>query len=116
MGVRPLSTSAQIPRFVVGETRLCEFAFDDALDDGAVLSGTPAVVELTSSDLTIASVSRNSAAITVLGSSRAINTCVTCIVSGHLAATGSYTLKCTVTTDAGETLVRTFSFVVEAAS
>lgn len=73
--------------------------FQDYLDDDELLSGTPTAVEVTSSDLTISSVARNSTSTTINRRAVGANEAVTCRVSGGVAGT-DYVIRITCGTDA----------------
>lgn len=92
---------------VVGSTRNVAVSFVGKLDDPELLSDPPTVVELASADLTLGNKAVNTAALTISGESVAIGQAVQFSVSGHLLATGSYTIKITVGTDStpAQTLV-----------
>ena len=76
---------------------------------GRTLSGTPTVVEQTTSDLTISGVARNTSAITrTNGKIIAANSAVVFTVAGGTTAT-TYILTVTAATSASETLVRNFT-------
>ena len=85
----------------IGESETCNGAisFLGLLDSGELLSGTPTVVELTSSDLTITNVKINTVALTIRGISNAVGQAVQFSFSGQSANT-SYRLKATASTDA----------------
>jgi len=102
----------QHPPVYEGEVRNFAVSFADCLDDGEKLTGTPTVEEQSTSDLTISSIKRNSAAITVNEVSVAANEAVQFRASGFLAATGEYTLLITITTDANpaQTIKRKIKF------
>ena len=108
-------TAQQNPR--IGESASRNFAVDftDELDSGELLTGTPTVAELTSTDLTITNVAVNTAALTLTvdGVQRtvAIGKGVQGHVSGQNAATG-YRVKVTAQTDASpaQTLICVLTF------
>lgn len=110
-----LATAYQRPVLVVGETRNVAVDFQDVLDSGELLTGTPTVAEVTTTDLTIASKAINTAALTIDGRAVAIGEAVQFKVSGQLAANSPYTIKITVSTTASpaQTLVRYVVFEVE---
>ena len=102
----------QLPEFAVGDTRNGAVDFQEQLDTGEVLTGTPTVAEVTSTDLTISNVAVNTAALTINGETAAIGEAVQFKVTSMTAA--SYTLKVTAATDAtpAQTLVRYVKFIV----
>lgn len=69
------------------------------LDSGELATGTPTIVEVTTSDLTIDNKGVSTTALTILGTSVAIGEALQCRVAGGTAGT-SYTIRCTFTTDA----------------
>lgn len=107
-------TSHQIPEAVVGETNLDSVSFVNVLDDGESLTGTPTVTEVTTTDLTIANVSINTAALVINGQSVPIGRAVQFKVSGQLTANSPYKLKITATTDSSpaQTKIRFVTFTV----
>lgn len=110
------STAPQKPYAVVGDVSNLAYSFASQLDSGELLTGTPAVVEQTTSDLAFANIAVNSAELTINDKTVAIGMAVQCKVSGQLVANTPYTLKVTVTTDAtpAQTKVRYCEFRVEA--
>ena len=101
---------------VVGETNNFAVSFAGVLDSGEVLTGTPTVVEVTTSDLTIANVAVNSSALTINERTVAIGNAVQFNVLGQLAANSPYTLKITAMTDASpaQTKIKYVKFRTEA--
>jgi len=92
-------TCLERPIVSTGSVRLVRVDFTDALDSGVSLTGTPTVVEVTTSDLTlgnkivtIASYDDDSG--TTVAAGKAIQFTVT----GGTAGT-TYTILCTVATD-----------------
>jgi hypothetical protein len=102
----------QIPAFAVGDTRNGAISFAGQLDSGEALTGTPTVVELTTTDLTISGVAVSTTALTINGETVAIGEAVQFKVVGMTAA--NYRLKVTATTDStpAQTLVRYVRFQV----
>ena len=105
--------AVQVYELGVNATRNATIDFTDELDDGELLTGTPTVVEIATTDLTIASVARNVAAETIWPDgpdqpSRivAIDKGVQFRVSGAVAGT-AYQCAVSVTTDGGQTLTGT---------
>jgi hypothetical protein len=99
MGV---ATASEIIEAVVGETRYVAISWDDVLLAGDTITGSPTAVEVTTSNLTIASVAANTVAKTILRESVAIGRALLFKVSGHLAANSPYTIKMTVSTTDGD--------------
>ena len=87
------------PTVVVGEVRLFSVSFDNKLDSGESLSGTPTVAEVSTSDLTIANAAVNTAALTVNNKSVAIGKAVQFKASGWTVANSPYTIRITCGTD-----------------
>ena len=88
----------------VGETEAVAIDYQDHLDTGELLTGTPTVTEA-SGTLTLGSKAVNTAALTILGRSVAIGQAVQFTAAG--AALGvKYVFTITVSTDAGRVLVR----------
>jgi len=70
------------------------------LDTGESLTGTPTVVEVTTTDLTITSKAVSTTALTINGTSVAAGAAVQFKVSGMKTTGSPYTLKVTVSTNA----------------
>lgn len=93
------NTATHVPVLTPGETRLFSVSFDDVLDEGELLSGTPTVAEQTTADLTIANKAVSTAALVILGETIAIGRAAQFKVSGQLVASSPYTIKVTCGTD-----------------
>jgi hypothetical protein len=91
-----------------GSTRLVRVNCTNDLDDGASLTGTPTIVEVTTSALTLAGKAVNSATYTdaVTGTTVAVGKALQFTVTGGVVGT-SYTIRCTCATNStpAETLV-----------
>lgn len=96
----PANTAPQRPVVAVGETRNVSVSFVDLLDSGEVLTGTPTIVEVTTTDLTISNKRVSTTATTINGETVAIGKAVQFKVSGQLTTNSPYTIKITVGTDA----------------
>jgi hypothetical protein len=83
----------------VTEDRNVAISFVGKLDSGELLTGTPTVVEVTTSDLTITNVAVNTAALTVNGKAVAIGQAIQCQITGGVAGT-TYTVRATGASDA----------------
>lgn len=103
-------TASQQPPTATGDVRICSCSFAAQLDSDESLTGTPTVEEQTTSDLTITSETVSTATLTINGTSVAAGEAVQFTVSGMKTTSSPYTLKVTVSTDAGQTLVRYFAF------
>jgi len=92
----------------VGDTETVAVNFTDHLDSGELLTGTPTVVEVTTSDLTLGSKAVNTATYveSQSGDTVAIGAAVQFSVSGGTAANSPYKIRVTCSTDA--TPARTF--------
>lgn len=89
------------PRMVqisVGATDAAAVNFTDELDSGELLTGTPTVVEVTTSDLTISNIAVSTSALTILEEASATGTAVQFVVTGQQVNT-VYELLITATTD-----------------
>jgi hypothetical protein len=75
-------------------------SFVGQLDSGELLTGTPIVEEVTTTDLTIANKAVNTAALTINDKTVAIGKGVTFTVADHLASGSPYTIAITVSTGA----------------
>ncbi len=100
----------------VGETRTPAVSFVDVLESGELLTGTPLVVEVTSSDLTLENKAVNTAELTINGKTVAIGQAVQFKMTGQKVSGSSYTIKVTASTDAtpAQTFVRKLIVLVEA--
>jgi hypothetical protein len=106
-------TLDQVPVISQGDTEMMAVDFTDLLDSGELLTGTPTVAEVTTSDLTIANVAVSTGSLTILGATVATGAAVQATISGQLSATGAYDMTVTATTDAtpARTLVRVARFI-----
>ena len=102
----------QLPSFAVGDTQNGAVSFANQLDTSEVLTGTPTITEVTTTDLTLSNKAVNIAALTINGVEVAIGEAVQFKVTSMTAA--SYTLKITAVTDStpAQTLVRYVKFSV----
>lgn len=106
-------TAEQISILSAAEVRNFKVDFSGLLDSGELLTGTPLVVEVTSTDLTITNKAVSTAELVILEQTVAVGKAVTFTVSGQAEDT-IYTIKITVGTDAtnAQTFVRNVKFVV----
>ena len=89
----------------VGDVEIISYQFVEHLDSGELLTGTPTIVEVTTSDLTLANKAVSTAQYTDKdGVVVAIGQAVQCSITS--ATAGTYTVRITVSTDA--TVARTF--------
>jgi len=88
----------QIHTKTVSEERNIAFAFDDVLDSDELLTGTPAILEVTTTDLTISNKVISTAELTIDGISTPIGEAVQCHITGGVANT-TYEVLITVSTD-----------------
>lgn len=93
------NTAPERPPLMVDATEIGACSFAGNLKSGELLTGTPLVVEQTTSDLTITDKVINTAAVTINHKTVAIGQAVTFLVTGQVLATGKYTLLVTATTD-----------------
>lgn len=93
------NTAPQRRTKTVGETRNLAVSFVDVLDASELLTGTPTVVEVTTSDLTITNKAVNNASMVVNGETCLAGQVVTCTVAGGVAGT-DYQIRITVGTNA----------------
>lgn len=98
----------QRPIISVGDTEKVSINFTDHLDSGESLTGTPTVVEVGTTDLTLASKAVNSATYVEAhtGDTVAIGKAVQYTVTGGTVVDSPYTISVTVSTNA--TPARTF--------
>lgn len=94
-----MSTAPQ--RYIKHVSELVNAAVDmrGLLDTGELLTGTPTVVEVTTTDLTLTSKAINSSAVVVNGESCAAGQAVTFRVAGGVAGS-QYTIRITASTNA----------------
>ena len=81
-------SAPQIQTIVVGETRNVAVSFAAKLDSGELLTGSPTIVEVTSSDLTITNKVVSTGELTILGETVATGKACTFTVSGPVAGGG----------------------------
>lgn len=102
-GAGDMREARQRPVMLVGEDRNAACHFLDKLDAGELLTGTPTVVDV-DSVLTLSAKAVNAEEITVDDRTCAAGQAVQWHVDGGAANT-LYTIRVTVETDAGQTLV-----------
>jgi hypothetical protein len=95
----------QRPVIAVGDTDFAKVDYTDYLDSTELLTGTPLVDEVTTTDLTITSKAINVASVRILERDVGIGKAVQFKVSGQKVNT-EYTIRITVSTDGGRTCVR----------
>jgi hypothetical protein len=83
-----------------GAARNVAIDFTDKLDTGELLTGTPTITEVTTSDLTLSNKAVSTASLTILGETVAIGKAVQFKVSAGSGLLGQYTVRITVSTDA----------------
>lgn len=107
-----MTIPVEIQSMVQGETRNVSHSFAGRLDDGELLTGTPLVVEVTTSILTLTNKVVSTAILTINKISVPVGEAVQFKVVA--SATGTYTVKITATTDASpaQTLIETIDIVV----
>lgn len=93
-----MSLAIQTQEKTVSEVRNIAVSFTGKLDTGELLTGTPTVAEVTTTDLTFANQSVNTAALTINGVSTIIGHAVQFSVSG--GSVGTYSINIAVSTDA----------------
>lgn len=100
----------------VGETRTPAVSFVGVLEPGEVLTGTPLVVEVSTSGLTLTNKAVNTVELVINGKTVAIGQAVQFKMSGQLVANSPYMIKVTASTDASpaQTFVRKLTVPVEA--
>lgn len=108
-----MSTAPQRQSASVGATRNVAISFAGMLDAGELLTGTPAITEDTTSDLTISNKAISTAQLTINGVSVAIAEAVQCKVSGFVSANYPYTLNISVSTDASPAQVLIGKAIIE---
>ena len=99
-GISIWNVAANVPELVVGEIRNGAYSFKGELDIGELLTGTPLVKELNTSDLTIGNKVINTGKITIEDDDNVLaGQAVTYSVKGHKSGK-TYKLKIPVDTDA----------------
>lgn len=93
------NTAPQRRTKTVGETRNVAVSFVDVLDVGELLTGTPTVVEVTSTDLTLTNNAVNGSSLVVNGEACLAGQVVTFTVAGGVAGT-TYEIRITATSNA----------------
>lgn len=90
-----------------GGTRNVAIDFTDELDSGELLTGTPTIVEVTTSDLTLANKVVSTGSLTILGNTVATGAAVQFSVAAGSSLLGTYRIRITCGTDAtvAQTLV-----------
>lgn len=86
----------------VSDDELVSIDYQGQLDAGELLTGTPTVTEVTTTDLTLANKVVNTAVLTIKGESVAIGQAVQFSVTGGTAST-TYDIKIAVSTDSTPT-------------
>ena len=107
--------ASEEPVLAVGETNIISVSFADVLNEGELLTGTPAIVEITTSDLTVSNNQINTTALTMGDHIIAIGKAVQFKLIGQVVVSSPYTMKITVLTDSTppQTKVRGITFTVE---
>ncbi len=92
------ATAHQIQSKTATEVRVVAVSFQGKLDSGELLTGTPTIVEVTTSALTLANKAVSTVALTIDGVSNAIGEAVQFSVTGGTAGV-TYTINVQVGTD-----------------
>lgn len=92
------TTAGQLPTASAGATRLVAVDYTDDLDSGELLTGTPTIAEVTTTDLTITNKVVSTGALTIDGRAVVAGAAVQCLVTGQQAGT-TYRIRITVGTD-----------------
>lgn len=109
-----VNTAPDIRSVAVGATRNCAISYVNVLDTSEVLTGTPTVVEVTTTDLTITNKVVNTSTLTIDKQTCTAGQAVQFRVSGQLAAHSPYTIKVTVSSDQSQTFVNWYKFTADA--
>lgn len=111
-----LNTANERPVLVVGDVDNPAYSMADVLDSDELMTGTPTVVEVDTTDLTITNAAINTAALVINTRDVIIGKAVQFTVSGQLVANSPYRCKITFTTDASSprTKSKYAEFLVEA--
>jgi hypothetical protein len=110
----PSTNASQRPRARVGDEKNQRVSFAKELDDGELLTGTPLVVEQTTSDLTITNIAVSIAQLTIKGVATAIGEAVQFHSTGFQSGV-TYNILVTVVTDAtpAQTINRLVTIVTD---
>lgn len=98
------------PTISVGDTDIGSVDLQDYLDSGETFTGTPTIVEITTTDLTLSNKAVNTSALTIFGRTVAIGAALQVKVSGQ-QTNRTYTLQMTCATTAGRTLTFYVQFI-----
>lgn len=111
------NTAPQIQCKTASESRNVAVSFQGKLDSGELLTGTPTVTEVTTSDLTLSSKAVSTTALTIDGVSNAVGEAVTFNVSGGTAGE-TYTIFISAGTNStpAQTLISNVTLEVTADS
>jgi len=88
----------QIHTKTVGDERNIAYAFDDVVDSGELLTGTPVILEVDTTDLTISNKVVSTAELTIDDITTPIGEAVQCHITGGVA-NKTYEVLITVSTD-----------------
>lgn len=104
----PPDVEPEIIELKVSEVRNVATSFIGLLDDGELLTGTPTIVEITSTDLTLTNKAVNTSALTINGKTVAVGQAVQFTISTPVANT-NYSIRLTAATDStpAQTLILT---------
>lgn len=91
-------TCDQLPTISVGDIEMLAMDFTKQLDSGELLTGTPLITEVSTTDLALTNKRVSIAELVINKRSTAIGKAVQCLVSGQQAKT--YTIQIVVYTDA----------------
>jgi len=105
-----ISIAPQLHEIAIGETRAVAVDCIGKLESNSpeeLLTGTPTIVEVTTSVLTLASKAVSTAALTINGSTVAIGKAVqfTCAPGASAVVGKTYLIKITVGTDSSQTVI-----------
>ena len=100
-----VKTAADRPCISSGSTRNCAIDLQDWLDSGELLTGTPTITEVGTSDLTLANKAVSTAALTIKGRTSAAGQAIQFNVTGQQQGT---TYKLLVQCDTDSTPAQTY--------
>ena len=108
------AVAPQRPSAVVGAVRWVSISFVGQLDDGELLTGTPVLTEISTSDLTIDNIRINTGAVKIDGQTVAIGKAVQCRISGYqLGVTYKLEVEASTNASPAQTLKGIFYIPVE---
>jgi len=104
----------QIHYQTVGETRNHALGFIGRLDSGELLTGTPVITEVTTSNLTIASKAVNTTTLTIDGTTHTAGQALQCSVTSATAGEYEILWECATDSSPAQTIQGKTTITIEA--